>query len=83
MRARLASAQAGRDPTTIILLDLDHFKRVNDRFGHAVGDEVLRYFAALLRLTTPEDALAGRMGGEEFVIFLADAPLTQDGASPR
>ncbi|HEY8066769.1 MAG TPA: GGDEF domain-containing protein [Methylosinus sp.] len=74
---RLASAQAGRDPTTVILLDLDHFKRVNDRFGHAVGDEVLRYFAALLRLTTPEDALAGRMGGEEFVIFLAGAPIAQ------
>ena len=74
---RLASAQAERDPTTVVLLDLDHFKRVNDQFGHAVGDEVLQYFAALLRLTTPDGALAGRLGGEEFVIFLAGAPLAQ------
>ncbi|ATQ70439.1 MULTISPECIES: GGDEF domain-containing protein [Methylosinus] len=75
--SRLASAKAGRDPTTVVLLDLDHFKRVNDRFGHAVGDDVLRYFAALLRLTTPEGALAGRMGGEEFVVFLHGAPLAR------
>ncbi|MBU3890664.1 GGDEF domain-containing protein [Methylosinus sporium] len=73
----LARVRAEGDPATVALVDLDHFKRINDRFGHAVGDEVLRYFAALLRLTTPEGALVGRLGGEEFVVFLDGAPRAQ------
>ncbi len=51
------------------MFDLDHFKRVNDTFGHAVGDAVIAAFAAQLRQTAPRDAVVGRTGGEEFVML--------------
>lgn len=54
----------------VIVGDLDHFKQVNDRFGHAAGDAVLKTFADVLRHTLPSDAILARFGGEEFVIFL-------------
>ena len=56
---------------TVIMLDLDHFKQVNDNFGHAVGDEVLRVFGAVLRGTVRGRDTVGRFGGEEFLIVLA------------
>jgi diguanylate cyclase (GGDEF)-like protein len=59
---------AGDD--TAILLDLDNFKRVNDEFGHAVGDEVLRAFGGVLRDVVRARDLVGRFGGEEFVAVL-------------
>ena len=52
-----------------MLLDLDHFKRVNDSLGHAVGDELLRTIASRLRETLPETATLARLGGDEFVIL--------------
>ncbi|HNW79459.1 MAG TPA: diguanylate cyclase [Candidatus Competibacteraceae bacterium] len=55
---------------TLLMLDLDHFKQVNDRFGHASGDEVLRHFTALTRDTLRRPDLLGRIGGEEFAILL-------------
>ena len=58
---------------TVILLDLDHFKRVNDSFGHAAGDEVLRVFGRVLRGAARARDTAGRFGGEEFLIVLASA----------
>ncbi|MET3433454.1 diguanylate cyclase [Herbaspirillum seropedicae] len=54
----------------LLLLDLDHFKRINDTHGHLVGDEVLRNFAQLLRIHLREEDLIGRYGGEEFVVIL-------------
>lgn len=57
-------------PTTLLMLDLDHFKHVNDRHGHAVGDRVLRHFAELLRASQRRTDLAGRLGGEEFALLL-------------
>lgn len=51
-------------------MDLDHFKRINDQHGHVVGDDVLREFAMLLRQTLPPTTLIGRLGGEEFGVFL-------------
>jgi len=54
----------------LIICDLDRFKSVNDRFGHAAGDEVIHAFGANLRAHFGEDALCGRLGGEEFCIFL-------------
>ncbi|MCZ4092783.1 GGDEF domain-containing protein [Sinorhizobium psoraleae] len=60
-------------PGALILTDLDHFKRVNDTYGHHTGDEVIRRFSRLLLDLMPSRAVAGRLGGEEFAVFL---PLT-------
>ncbi|WP_295462940.1 GGDEF domain-containing protein [uncultured Pseudomonas sp.] len=56
----------------VVIADLDHFKSINDRLGHAAGDDVLRRFALHLRETLGARGLAGRLGGEEFVLLLAD-----------
>lgn len=56
--------------TSIVLIDLDHFKRVNDLFGHGCGDDVLRAVAACVRRHLRGDHLFGRMGGEEFALML-------------
>jgi diguanylate cyclase (GGDEF)-like protein len=58
--------------STLVICDLDRFKSINDRFGHAAGDAVIRAFGANLRAYFGETALCGRMGGEEFCIFLPD-----------
>lgn len=58
---------------SLVLCDLDHFKRINDTHGHAVGDEVLRRFGALLQGIGDERTLMGRIGGEEFaILFVAE-----------
>src|SRR5512137_716293 len=56
-----------------IMLDLDHFKRINDLHGHEVGDRVLREFARTMTANTRETNLAARLGGEEFVVLVPDA----------
>lgn len=65
-------------PLILIMADIDHFKQVNDRFGHQIGDEVLRQTAHLLREIFGARGLIGRIGGEEFAIRLLDH--TQDDA---
>ena len=64
-------------PVSVLGFDLDHFKSINDRFGHAVGDDVLQLFAKVVRETMRADDVIGRLGGEEFVALvpgtLADA----------
>lgn len=65
-------AGAGSRCFAVMVADLDYFKRVNDRFGHAAGDEVLRQVAGLLRRCLGEDGLAARIGGEEFLIVRPD-----------
>ena len=55
---------------SLILLDIDHFKQVNDRYGHLTGDSVLRTVTAILRQTLGTGAMLGRYGGEEFSILL-------------
>ncbi len=57
----------------IIMLDIDHFKQINDRYGHPAGDEVLRSVADILRAHSRADDVAARYGGEEFVLCLAGA----------
>lgn len=59
-------------PTAVMILDLDHFKSINDRFGHAAGDAVLKQFAHRIRLNIRGIDLAARVGGEEFVIVLPE-----------
>ncbi len=67
-------AHAGRavSPVTAILLDLDHFKQINDRFGHGAGDDALAGVGDVLRSTLRASDFAGRYGGEEFLILLPD-----------
>jgi diguanylate cyclase (GGDEF)-like protein len=64
--------RSSRVSASLVICDLDHFKSVNDRFGHAAGDEVIRAFGANLRLHFGQDAFCGRLGGEEFCILLPD-----------
>ncbi|MBU0834102.1 MAG: GGDEF domain-containing protein [Alphaproteobacteria bacterium] len=59
----------------IIICDLDHFKRINDTYGHHVGDAVIRAFGDCLRQHAPIGSVTGRIGGEEFAIFLSDASM--------
>ena len=69
-RLELDRAQRQGSSTSILLLDLDHFKRVNDTWGHPAGDAVLKNVAALVTGTIRSTDLAGRLGGEEFIILL-------------
>jgi len=59
-------------PTAFLVIDLDHFKSINDRFGHAVGDRVLEIFTEAARKSMRGSDLVGRLGGEEFAAVLAD-----------
>ena len=62
-------AKAGR-PVTVLIFDLDHFKTINDRFGHPAGDEILKLFAAVVINSLRMTDLSGRVGGEEFAALL-------------
>ncbi|MEZ5545671.1 MAG: diguanylate cyclase [Lysobacteraceae bacterium] len=70
--------QASAMPMTLILIDADHFKTVNDRYGHATGDDVLRSLADAIRRHLPEGSHAGRVGGDEFAVVV---PLAMDAAT--
>ena len=61
-------------PVSALVFDLDHFKSINDRFGHAVGDDTLRLFAATARSNVRATDVLGRLGGEEFAAILPGAP---------
>lgn len=61
--------------SSLVMLDIDHFKNVNDTYGHLVGDEVIRHISSLIRDHVRETDISGRYGGEEFTILLADTPL--------
>lgn len=65
--------QAHKVPLSAVMLDLDHFKQINDTLGHAAGDEVLRRSGAIVNDTIRKDDLAIRYGGEEFLLILAGA----------
>lgn len=62
-------------PLSVALLDLDHFKRVNDEYGHLRGDEALHIFADMLRMSLREGDICGRYGGEEFAVVLPETDL--------
>ena len=64
----------------LLMIDIDHFKRVNDVWGHTVGDAVIRLVAATLAQNRPEDARAARYGGEEFAMLLPATPLPEAAA---
>ena len=73
LHAETARAERLETPLAVVLADLDGFKDVNDAHGHAVGDDVLRAFSDVLRETLRESDVAGRWGGEEFLLLLPGA----------
>ncbi len=72
-RLRDAGKEAGED--ALLLVDADHFKKINDDFGHHKGDEALLAIAETLKGNAKPDDLVGRVGGEEFALLLKDTPL--------
>jgi diguanylate cyclase (GGDEF)-like protein len=76
-RRELARAHRNHRPASVLILDLDRFKRVNDRFGHLVGDDVLRHVGRCLQSGVREFDSVGRFGGEEFVVALPEAGETE------
>ena len=67
----LCAQQAKRgEPVAMLMFDLDHFKSINDRFGHAVGDDALRLFGRVVRASTRVNDIIGRFGGEEFIAIV-------------
>jgi two-component system cell cycle response regulator len=78
-RARVELSRAARAKTSVglILVDLDHFKRINDEYGHAAGDEALRRVAEVLQRNKRDYDHTGRWGGEEFLVVLPGTSLSQ------
>ncbi len=71
----LCESDQGLDGSVLVLLDVDHFKQLNDTFGHLLGDQVLRSIADVLRANIKGRDVAGRIGGEEFALLLPQTPL--------
>ena len=72
--AEFQRVRRGAGPSSLLMLDIDHFKAVNDRHGHPVGDEVIRSVAAVLSGSVRQHDVPGRYGGEEFGVLLPDTP---------
>ncbi|CAN7150634.1 PleD family two-component system response regulator [Brevundimonas sp. LjRoot202] len=75
LQAMVSRAGQGGDPVAVLVMDIDHFKAVNDGFGHDAGDEVLREFAVRLATNVRAIDLPCRLGGEEFVVVMPGASL--------
>ncbi len=77
LKTLVAQSVASGRPLSVMIADIDHFKGVNDTYGHDGGDAVLREFAQRLRRNTRGIDMAGRLGGEEFLIIMPDTDLTR------
>jgi diguanylate cyclase (GGDEF)-like protein len=77
LHAQLRSSRRSHEPFAVMMLDLDYFKRINDRFGHAVGDLALQHVAKLLLGALRDADKLARFGGEEFVILMPATTLAQ------
>jgi len=71
----LRSLEINNRPAAVLMFDIDHFKAINDRYGHAGGDVAIRAIAELIRAQLPVDELAARLGGEEFALLLPDVKI--------
>jgi diguanylate cyclase (GGDEF)-like protein len=81
---KLIERQARKgEPVTVLMFDLDHFKSINDRFGHEVGDEVLRVFATTASRNMRSADIVGRLGGEEFAAILPSGVFTAAAVAER
>ena len=74
LRKDVSSAIRHRQHLSVAALDLDHFKQINDRYGHATGDQVLRHFARTVSTLIRSEDTFGRIGGEEFALILRQCP---------
>ncbi|MDF2180302.1 diguanylate cyclase [Aliiglaciecola sp. CAU 1673] len=70
--SELSRCRREQQPVSLLLLDLDHFKQVNDNYGHQVGDEALKSVSKTIRETLRQYDIFGRIGGEEFAVFLGN-----------
>jgi len=75
LESSVASTQAASSPMCVVMVDIDHFKRVNDTFGHLVGDKVIRFVAETLRKSIKGQDTSARYGGEEFAMLLPETEL--------
>jgi diguanylate cyclase len=75
LRKSITQAKAGGQPLTLLLSDIDHFKAFNDKFGHLIGDQVLRLVAMAVKQHVTQQDIAARYGGEEFAIALPKTAL--------
>lgn len=82
LKAAYARHQRYGNALSLVMLDIDHFKQVNDTYGHQAGDKVIEQVAALLHEHVRESDVAGRYGGEEFGVVLSDTDKAAHGFSP-
>ena len=76
LRDLINRANRYKEDFSLVMLDIDHFKKVNDRYGHLTGDEVLEKIATLIRRNIRDTDIVGRYGGEEFIIILPHTNLS-------
>lgn len=75
LKIALSSAKRRNSPLSVVMIDLDHFKQVNDTHGHDVGDQVIRHLSDTMRQRVRDSDIVARLGGEEFVVMLPDTDI--------
>lgn len=73
LRTQMKQAVRNEEPVSCLMIDIDHFKSINDRFGHEAGDLVIKSVAAIIQRAVHDSGLAFRYGGEEFLVLLTGA----------